>query len=335
MTPAAAHADTLVLSSPDALVSGLSYLLGFAPVESAVLLWLDRRRLLLTQRIDLPPAEEHVPQWLTAMWQHVAARQADELIVVLVTSRPDADGLAARIAEVATERGLRLRDSLVVVDGRWRSLLCTDDACCDPIGTPVDPSVSDRIAAEFAVAGVAPVDSRADVVREFEHDPAAALEVTGHLDTATRRKGRQRETWRDEVIDEVVGRMSGPDAALDSEGIAIIVGGLRDIRVRDTVLWELSAADRASRFRALDLLRRCTRAAPAGSVAPVATCAAIAAWLVGDGTRAQVALERALDDRPDYGLALLVRHSVTVGMPPSSWGEAVAGLSREECRNGR
>ncbi len=334
MTPAATHVDTLVLNSPDALVTGLPYLLGFAPVESAVLLWLDHRRLLLTQRIDLPPDDSHIDRWLTAMWQHVAAQQADELIVVLVTMRHDAADLARRIEAVAAEREIRIRDSLVVNEGRWRSLLCADESCCDPAGRPVDTAVSDRIAAEFAVIGVAPVHSREDVVREFDPSPVENADVAAAIGEPLKLRGRKLETWRDGIIDEIVGRMSTVDTELDAVGVASILVGLHDVRIRDTVLWELSAADQASRFRALSLLTTCTRMAPPDHVAPASTCAAIAAWLVGDGARAQVALERALDDRPDYGLALLVRHSVTVGLPPASWREAVAGLSREECRTG-
>jgi hypothetical protein len=328
-------ADTLVLSSPDALISGLPYLLGFPPVESAVLLWLRGRRLLLTQRIDLPGDADEIDPWLSAMWSHIAANEADELVIVIVTSRDDASDLAQYVHAVAEERGLRVRDAIVVDAGRWRSLMCTDPECCDPAGRAVDAEVSDRVAAEFAGLGVAPVAARERVVEEFAPDPHGADRVAEVVSAAVPPRGKQREQWRDDIIGEVTARMEVWRADLDSDDAGAVIRGLQDIRVRDTVLWELSNADQPSRFRALALLTACVRWAPQGHVAPVATCAAISAWLVGDGARAQVALERALADRSDYSLAVLVQHSVRVGLPPAAWGEAMGGLSRQECRHGR
>lgn len=325
--------DTLVLTSPDALVSGLPYLLGFPPVESAVLLWLRDRRLLLTQRIDLPIAAAELEPWLAAMWSHVAAREADELVIVMATARADAADLAATVSAVAAQNAIGVRDALLLDNGRWRSLLCTDPECCDPAGRDVDPQVADRIAAEFTGAGVAPASARDALVHELDAAPEQVTAVAQAIAAARPRSDRER--WRNGVIAEFASRLARADADIRTAEAARLVLGLDDVRIRDTVLWEVSHAEADRRFTALALLATCARWAPSGRVAPIATCVAIAAWLVGDGARAQIALDRALHERPEYSLAQLVQHSVRVGLPPSVWREAMAGLTRRECRHGR
>jgi len=76
------------------------------------------------------------------------------------------------------------------------------------------------------------------------------------------------------------------------------------------------------------------RAAPAGHVAPVATCTAIAAWLQGDGVRANAALERALEDDREYALGWLVAQSIMNGLPPQTWRGVMSTLSESDCRAG-
>lgn len=325
--------DTLVLTSPDALVSGLPYLLGFPPVESAVLLWLRDRRLLLTQRIDLPGEEAEVEPWLAAMWCHVAAREADELVIVMATSRADAADLAANVSAVAAQNAIGVRDVLLLDNGRWRSLLCTDPECCDLAGRDIDPQVADRVAAEFTGAGVAPAPARDALVRELDAAPEQVNAVAKAI--AAARPRRDRERWRNEVIAEFAEHVARADPGIRTAEASRLVRGLDDVRIRDTILWEVSHAQADGCFTVLALLSTCARWAPVGHVAPIATCTAVAAWLVGDGARAQIALDRALHERPEYSLARLVQHSVQVGLPPSAWREAMAGLTRRECRHGR
>ena len=117
------------------------------------------------------------------------------------------------------------------------------------------------------------------------------------------------------------------------EGVTI-VEGLADVRVRDTVLWECARMDSEPLLAALRVLSDAVRCAPRGLTAPVATTCAVVAWMVGDGTRAMIATERARDDDPRYSLAALIEASLRSGLPPQAWREATAGLTRAECRHG-
>lgn len=332
--PTSTRPGALVLASPAALVAGIRYLLGFAPSDSAVLLWLDDGQLVLTQRLDLPAARD-IDAWAAAVWAHAGAAASDEVIAAFVDPVSAVGPVADRLVVDARERGMRLRDLLEVRDGRWRSLLCVDPACCDPDGQAVDAAVSDAVAAEFAVVGVAPLPRREDLVASFAADDAAAARVTALLGPG-RPSGSDVEDWRDRAIAHGLAALARSAASPASDAdIAAVLDGLVDVRVRDTVLWELMRRPRAGLHAAVAALVPIVRAAPGGFVAPAATCAAICAWLVGDGARARIALDRALADNPDYTMAALVDGALSGGMPPSGWREAMSGLTRADCRHGQ
>jgi hypothetical protein len=59
-----------------------------------------------------------------------------------------------------------------------------------------------------------------------------------------------------------------------------------------------------------------TLARPGYRAAP-ATLLAFTAWQGGDGALANVALDQALDDDPDYSIAQLIRDALDAGAPPS------------------
>jgi hypothetical protein len=329
--------DTLTLRSPDALISALPYLLGFQPVESAVVVWLGAGRIRLTQRLDLPAEQSAWPAWLAAMWDHAAWRGADELVLVLVTARTDVEQARSLVLERAASSDIAVRDVLRSDGPRWWSLLCQEPSCCPVDGRLLDTGVQAAVAAEFTLLGIAPLPARSDLVGAFAPDHALVADLASPVDRelVACPPVDEREDWRDDRIRMIVDGLLDSVSPRPAAGLlAALVVGLADVRVRDTVLWECAATAPEALDRALDLLALATRSAPAGHVAPVATCAAVVAWLLGDGTRASVALGRALADDPLYSLAQLVAESLRVGLPPSTWREATSGLSRSDCRYG-
>jgi hypothetical protein len=106
---------------------------------------------------------------------------------------------------------------------------------------------------------------------------------------------------------------SGGRYATDYE-LAWITVALRDLRVRDDA-WARMDPDHADAHRRLwtDLTRR----AQPGYVAAPASLLAFVAWQSGDGALANVALDRALADDPQYSMAQLLRQVITAGTPPS------------------
>lgn len=326
--------EALSLRSPDALLSALPYLLGFTPTESVVLVWLRRGRILLTQRLDLPGRS--VPAaWSAAAWEHRAAMQADETVVVLVSATSVPDSVQDAILRGAQSRGIAVRDVLQLHGQRWRSLLCTDASCCPSAGRSIDAEVSALVAAEFTLLGRAPVGSRDEIAASMQPDAAAVERMAELLRAQGSPPSRPaaRERWRETAL-AAVARVMAAGAGADAHDVALVLTGVADIRVRDAALWDAAQLDLDGLGTALTGFSHATRQAPSPCVAPVATCAAVLAWLAGDGVRAGIALERALSADSDYSLALLVDAALRAGMPPATWRSAMGALSRDDCRHG-
>lgn len=344
MTPFTPITDSsgLVLTSPDTVLSAIPYLLGFAPSDSIVIVWLQGRHILLTQRADLPTAAAEEDAWVDLLFSHAAVKMCESVIVVAYCADPAAAEVVAQIRARAAIEDLRVVDALRTHGDRWWSLLCKDDDCCDQAGRPIDASDRAAIGAEFAIRGVAPSGTREEIAAELTADPVGRVAVIALLAEraaeraavmADDRDGAAREARRDALIE--AGRRALQGQTSDARhSAADLIEGLADIRVRDTLMWECSGLWKDELRVARATLAHAVTVAPPGKVAPVATMAAIMAWLLGDGVRASVALERAWIDDPDYSLGQLIAAAVQGGLPPDGWRASIQQLTREECRHG-
>lgn len=356
-------ADVLRLSTPAGLLAAVPGLLGFTPSNSVVVLALSGRRVGVTMRVDLPePAADERPMIDDVVPRVLrAAPHADQAVVVVYPAEAAGHrdllpwrGFVGELADALEAGGLELRDALCVSGDRWFSYLCDDDECCSPQGAPLEGSDALRVRSGLALAGVAPLPDRAALVAEVaptfgpvRHTVADLVDErstalvdrlglaasTEATQEAPAELARALESWRDEAIDTVAAVLRGGRA--DESETADVLLALADVRVRDTVLWDLMAEDSPALWdHAATTLAQATRRAPDGAVAPVATVLAIARWQHGDGVRARVALDRALADEPGYSLALLVMQALDRGLPPQEWRAMMASLARDECRFG-
>ncbi len=341
-------AQRISLRSPAALCCAVPHLLGFHPQNSIVMVWLAGGSLILTQRVDLPTVSVGVDGWVSALWSHRGAELADEVIIVLcaTTSVGSTDGpigddglideLAQSVRTQAERMDTHVRDLIVLCGDRWRSLLCGDSDCCPSPGRQIPADLRASVAAAFHLDGDAPLTSRAEVVASLALDPhgVASVESTGVLQRVRRMGRAARERWRDSALTNLqdwtgaIAPDSGPNR------MAHLLVALRDIRVRDCLVWHLVRADADALRIAQGRLCLLLRHAPAGEVAPVATVAGLSLWLQGDGVRAVAACERALADDPSYTLAQMLAQTVGAGLSPADWRSAVETLSWEECRYG-
>lgn len=332
--------ERISLASPAALCAAVPHLLGFTPVNSAVLVWLSDGRIVVTQRVDLPDPSVPLEEWVTHVWSHAGARMADEIILIICWEGSDPfpyEHLATVVAARARDIGQGVRDVLHLQGARWRSLLCRDSSCCPPTGHPIPESVGCAVAAEFVIEGRAPRSGRRQVLREFDPDTSLMAQVlaTGILGGLRRPSVQARERWRESILTNLLVWLQNPDTPAPPARLAHLLQGLNDIRVRDTVLWELSRWGHEARHVALGQFTRLIVAAPGRHVVPPATCAAVTAWLVGDGVRASAALARAESEDASYSLATLLNSALSQGMPPREWLQMMAALPRDVCRHGR
>jgi hypothetical protein len=346
--------DRLVLSTPDAFLASVPHMVGFDCADSVVLVGLgpnpgdrtDRSGMVrLVQRFDTPPSDTD-PAELASIARSAAepmARSGSTEVIVAVFGATPALGSelpsAVLVDELLTrvdDAGLGVRDALFT-DGtsRW-SYGCDNPGCCPPEGRAIPETTRTLVAAEFAGVGAAMAPSRAALFEEIAPDGDRIAQVES-FSAELRPPGsgpvENLEEWRDSAIAHLTGITAAGDGPVGPRDGAGALQGLRDIRVRDTFLWDM--AQPGTDLRAVsDRLADLVRCAPPGMVAPPATALAIAHWSSGDGARANVALDRAHADDPDYSLAHLVGTALRSGLPPSTWAASLADLDRDTCRHG-
>ena len=339
----------LVITGPDSIAASVPFIIGFTPHNSLVVMWLREGCVRLSMRLDLPPAHVAPDDWVDAVMIHRSP--SDEVILCVfpppnVSPRDDTGELHSRelITALLDQLGTaecHVRDVLLISGERWWSYLCEELECCSPAGTPVDPDVAEAVAARFALAGVARLPDREAVVAICAADPVRQEVNRRGIRQARRARSarlartpdprRAFETWRDEAI-AVVRDSLCADISVSGEFECEILLALGDVRVRDTVLWEMANSELHDAHRAFERAADLLRGAPTGAIAPVGSVAAILGWLIGDGVRAMAALDRVQVEDPDYPLAELLRRSISAGLPPSGWIEMMRGLGREACR---
>jgi Domain of unknown function (DUF4192) len=323
------------------IAAGLPHLLGFRPRESVVLLALggeSGRRVGLTVRADIPP-REHERALAGMLSRSLKTDRPDGALVLVVSEAanetvagesvlPHAD-LVQAMCGALSGVAVPVADTVLVRDGRWWSYDCSGPCCAPDAGTALPDGVSELEVASVATGTVvqaAREDLAALISPPPDHDPAAMAAACARvgvalsadlLDTGPEPAGLESWTAIMGGIDRcrVGAALRRP---LTDEDVARIVWGLRDGEVRDLALrLALGEFDSELPAAAEQLWAECTRRAPAPLDAAPATLLAVSAWLRGDGAMANVALGRALDSQPGYGLARLLADALAACVTPS------------------
>jgi hypothetical protein len=321
------------VSSPADMLAIVPHLLGFHPQLSFVVIGASgpRQRVEIGFRYDLPdPASAEAAGEIADHAVAVLAQRGATTVIGigygpgrLVTPVADAFAAAAR------QRRLDLRELLRVEDSRYWSYLCVNPACCPADGAVFDYP-SHPAAAAMTVAGLAAYPDRDAVAATLAPLTGAAARS---VDQATERACAKAQALMDRAqrkgpgnplrlaigqgrraVREAIGVYRGGGRITDEDTFAWLAISLIHLPVRDDA-WARMIPEHHQAHLALwaDIVRRAD-----GPWLPApASLLAFTAWQAGDGTLANIALDRALAADPGYSMALLLRDILAAGVPPS------------------
>jgi hypothetical protein len=314
------------ISSLTGLLAVIPPLLGFTPTNSLVVVGVGRTagRIQVAFRYDLPDPPDIGAA--AAIAEHATAVLARQRVAIAVAVGYGPGRLVTPVADVirwaVPGAGVELRDVLRVYEGRYWSYVCGEPSCCPAEGVLFDASAHPA-AKILASMGQLVLADRATLA-------ATIAPLTGPSADATAQATRRAERAAARLITR-----AGPQA-LDGPGLAAVrsaIGVYRDggsiipaighawlsvvltqLRIRDDAWARMDPAHHAAHRRLwTDLVRR----AQPGYIAAPACLLAVTAWQAGEGALANIALDRALTDAPDYTMALLLRDALDAGAPPS------------------
>jgi hypothetical protein len=316
------------LTSPHDLLAAIPFLIGYHPENSLVLVALKDDNVGMAMRVDMPT--DIAPESYDLLASHFQREAADAaLIVAYVDSQSDPEAVLINTSAALLRAGISIKESLIVSDGRYRSMLCHDSECCPPLGSPIPEFDSSRIAAEHVIAG----------------HPMPFANVSGLVQSIAALPSAMQESWQSEVrafwiesdseclldlqrdgataVIDLAGEYALGRGAEDRELAARVIGRISDIQVRD---YALGSHNDETADAYWQMWRELLLIAPRGFVAPIASIFAALAYERGEGALAHKALDRALADDERYSLALLLRRVFTAGWPPQSFSAMRAQL---------
>jgi hypothetical protein len=322
--------------SPATLLRLVPRLLGFVPETSLVVIGVapPRDRIRVTLRYDLPdpPAADLVAEIAAHALGVLSTQRLTAAVAVAYGPEDLVTPIARELREAAWQSAIDVGEFLRVQDGRYWSYVCDAEACCPAEGVPFDTVAADPAEAKaLAAVGDRILASRAAVA-----DRVAPL--SGIARESMRQATRRAEQHIAQLLAKVrkSARLGAARHMIAAEGLAAVAamimryrdGGrftsdyeiaritvaLRDLRVRDDAWARMDPGHSGAHQRLwIDVVRR---AQPGYAAAPAALLAFVA-WQSGDGALANVALDRALADDPQYSMALLLRQVITAGAPPA------------------
>lgn len=332
---AAGAQSRVELHKAEQLLAGLPSLLGYRPGPSLILIAAGppeprpggRMTNVLGKclRVDLPPEELRQP-----VVQQVAGAMATDgpasVIAVVVGGGEWAEGrpppqaeLVVLVADELAKHEIRMFEAYWVAEfsagARWCGYLHEGH------GDLPEPDES-VVATELAALGHVTFGSRAEIEQLFLPDADLLMEARGDLidEKSAELEAGHVAPWSTErgaaAVREGLKLARSGVLVLSDDLIAELALALDDTKIRDSCLAMALPADEPLAEAAGRLWQALARALPAPERAKAASLAAYAAYMQGNGTLANVAVDAALDAEPSDVLAGLLFHALQRGTHP-------------------
>ena len=312
------------VKTPHDLLAAVPFLIGYHPTDSLVLISVKSDSLEMAMRIDFP---KNPPE---GSYQLLASHlKRDNSEGALIVAYEPADSLAGpevlhNVADAVASLDIPIRELMLVRNNHWRSLLCSDDKCCPPEGNQIEEFVNSRIAAEQVASGKVLPFSDSEGLTHSISATILAKDINWNAQVVGFKvdpdANNLNELQRDgaESILLLADFYSQNGFCKDYDLMARVLGRLSDIQVRDFALGCHTDQTINSYWA---MWRDLMRIAPPKFVAPVASVFASIAYENGEGALAHRALDRAIEDDPEYSLARLLRRVFSSGWPPSGFAQ--------------
>lgn len=307
----------LSVNSPEGLLGTITAMCKFVPANSVVVVGADfGGQVIFLLRYDLPSSPESEQHAFIARnaASVLFANEAASAFVVGYGPSPIVTAAVEQVHEAVLRAQVNFAGSLRVEGDRYWN----GTAGCPPDGVAFNPRAVITGAAnaetftsrEAMAASIAPVEG--EEAASMERSTRAARRRAGRLSSDGDMRRVRTSGLR--AVHGAIHRYRHDRAPLSHGEAAWLALSLHSLRVRDDA-WARMDADHCEAH--LRLWTDLTRLARPGDVAPAASLLAFCAWQGGDGALANLALDRAQADDPDYSMADLLRTAIDMGAPPS------------------
>ena len=309
------------LSSPEHFTAAVPYMVGYKPSEQVVAVFLDDSgAVAVTMVTKIDAILEDTDRWiLTLKTTMERANSGYALFAIYCETLMIGNQYESILNEV--KEFLNIQGIVHCID-QWYTELCPDGDCgtCMKYGvwSTVSEEVHTLIAAEFISEGIAVAGSRADIEAEFEPEEfkhEVLCEML--LDQSIAATQNDRDAAVRDMIEFAVSQLTDNlDDMSDESLLKLSIFCSASVNVRDNALYSVLTMNTDDLVKVYSKLAHAARITATGMRDAVATMAAVAIYMKGDGGRANVAIQAALDDNSNYVFAQMLSSAFRAAIPP-------------------